>query len=528
MEPSLVTISAASEWASRHLDREVSPTNISYLLQYGRVRKHGANGETLVDLRDLERYYRSRVGRREDDWKRKLGDDLNWALSFDHLREKDTTKHVHRLHPYKGKFIPQLVEYFLDGHTDEFKREVSFRPGDIVLDPFSGSGTTLIQAAEMGLHGIGIDVSRFNCMISEVKLQTYDFDLLERELARVRTVLAEYEASGHVSAFEEELTRRLADFNQAHFPSPEFKYRLQRGEADEEGYAEEKEREFLAVFRRLAEAHGISNRPPEGGGFLGTWYCESIRKEIEFCFERIREVGDKRVKTALAVILSRTLRSCRATRHYDLATLREPQFEVYYCWKHKKICKPLYSMKGWFQRYAKDALARLREFDRLRQPCRFAVLAADSRKADIASEVKKRDKELHALLARRRIRGIFTSPPYVGQIDYHEQHAYAYELFGFERRDGLEIGPLCKGQGAAARHAYVAGIAQALRHCAQYLDEGYDAFVVANDKHNLYPEIAGRAGMRIVRRFKRPVLNRTERDRMPYAECIFHLRAKSA
>jgi len=40
-------------------------------------------------------------------------------LSFDHLREVDTTKHVHRLHPYKGKFIPQLVQYFIDNHTDD-------------------------------------------------------------------------------------------------------------------------------------------------------------------------------------------------------------------------------------------------------------------------------------------------------------------------------------------------------------------------------------------------------------------------
>ena len=31
-------------------------------------------------------------------------------------------------------------------------------------------------------------------------------------------------------------------------------------------------------------------------------------------------------------------------------------------------------------------------------------------------------------------------------IDYHEQHAYAYDLFGFERNDDLEIGPLYKGK----------------------------------------------------------------------------------
>ena len=38
-----------------------------------------------------------------------LGDDL----TFIGVKERERTKHVHRLHPYLGKFIPQLVEVFL-------------------------------------------------------------------------------------------------------------------------------------------------------------------------------------------------------------------------------------------------------------------------------------------------------------------------------------------------------------------------------------------------------------------------------
>jgi hypothetical protein len=115
----LLTIKQASVWASEHLNRQVTTSNISYLIQYGKIKKYDDNGSILVDLNDLKRYYKSFHGKRELKWKKSLGDDLNWALSFDHLREKDTTKHVHRLHPYKGKFIPQLVEYFLDKHTDD-------------------------------------------------------------------------------------------------------------------------------------------------------------------------------------------------------------------------------------------------------------------------------------------------------------------------------------------------------------------------------------------------------------------------
>ncbi len=39
----LISIQEASEWASRLLNREVAPTNISYLIQYGKIKKYGNN-----------------------------------------------------------------------------------------------------------------------------------------------------------------------------------------------------------------------------------------------------------------------------------------------------------------------------------------------------------------------------------------------------------------------------------------------------------------------------------------------------
>src|SRR3990167_1085283 len=185
MPQQLISIKEASEFASKLVNREISTLNISYLLQYGKVQKFNNNGSTLVDVDDLKSYYISFTGARALNWTKRLGNDLNWALSFDHIREKDTTKHVHRLHPYKGKFIPQLVEYFIDSHVDEFKKNTYFKPGDIVLDPFSGSGTTLVQANEVGMHSIGVDISSFNCMIAQVKLLDYDFLSLEDEIREI-------------------------------------------------------------------------------------------------------------------------------------------------------------------------------------------------------------------------------------------------------------------------------------------------------------------------------------------------------
>ncbi len=99
--------------------------------------------------------------------------DLELSWSEAELPERERTKHVHRLHPYHGKFIPQLVEALLRRY---------FVRGDHILDPFAGSGTTLVQALESGLDATGIDVAAFNCLLMRVKTAQYDLGALAGEL----------------------------------------------------------------------------------------------------------------------------------------------------------------------------------------------------------------------------------------------------------------------------------------------------------------------------------------------------------
>jgi len=520
----LLTIKEACEWAKRYTRKNVTPANIAYLIQYGRVKKSGNNGATLISMNELRDYYQSYNGMREVNFKERLGDDLNWALSFDQYKEAETTKHVHRLHPYKGKFIPQLVEYFLDSHIDKFKTETYFSKGDIVLDPFAGSGTTMVQACELGIHAVGIDISVFNTLIGNCKVMQYDIADVQNEIKRITNKLEEFIQNSAVIEFEEKLLMELNMFNNEFFPVPEYKYRVRKGEINEKEYGIDKEKQFLSLYEKLVKKYGIPAHQKKNGNFLDKWYSQHIRNEIFFIFEQIKEVKNISTKKIISIILSRTIRSCRATTHADLATLVEPVTTTYYCSKHGKICKPLFSAMKWWKTYSKDTVIRLLQFDKLRTNTFHLCLTGDSRNIDIIEQVKRKNAEFGKLIECQKIKGIFSSPPYVGLIDYHEQHAYAYDLFGFKRKDELEIGPLFKGQKRAAQLSYIQGISDILNNFKHYLADDYNIFLVANDKFNMYPTIAKNAGMTIVNQFRRPVLNRTEKDKTAYSETIFHIK----
>ena len=109
------------------------------------------------------------------------GLDLDLSWSERELPERVRTKHVHRLHPYLGKYIPQLVE-------ELFRRHVPARGR--VLDPFAGSGTTLVQALESGLDSAGVDIAAFNCLLMRVKTGAHNPFGLEHDL---RDALARFE-----------------------------------------------------------------------------------------------------------------------------------------------------------------------------------------------------------------------------------------------------------------------------------------------------------------------------------------------
>ena len=328
MSQELLSVGQASQWASDYLDRPVTTSNISYLIQYAKIKKYLDEEKKIkVNLNELKEYYDENLVKKQESWKSQLGKDLNWALSFSHLRESDTTKHVHRLHPYKGKFIPQLVEYFLDSHLNTFKKKVFFKEGNIILDPFMGSGTTLVQSSEIGLHSIGIDVSDFNCLISKVKIEKYDLVRLDKKARDICFKTREFSQKVFDESFDEQLKEKLNEFNKKYFPNPEFKSNVWKGIIrNEEQYGEEKLKQFLKENEEFFEKNGTKDKSnllseKEMNNFLNKWFSRRVRQELFYYIKLLREIEDEDLRNVLRIVLSRTARSCRATTHSDLATL---------------------------------------------------------------------------------------------------------------------------------------------------------------------------------------------------------------
>jgi len=72
-----------------------------------------------------------------------------------------TENGVHSIHPYPAKFIGEIPRSLI--------QDLGVQPGTAVLDPFCGCGTTLVEAQQLGLPSIGIDLNPIACLITRVK-----------------------------------------------------------------------------------------------------------------------------------------------------------------------------------------------------------------------------------------------------------------------------------------------------------------------------------------------------------------------
>jgi DNA modification methylase len=102
----------------------------------------------------------------------------NWKLREKYRKVILSTSYLtHGIHPYTAKLIPHIPRYFIENYTCE---------DDVILDPFCGSGTTLLEARLLGRKAIGIDINPLAVLISEVKNTPLDTERLSSAIRLVK------------------------------------------------------------------------------------------------------------------------------------------------------------------------------------------------------------------------------------------------------------------------------------------------------------------------------------------------------
>jgi hypothetical protein len=356
---------------------------------------------------------------------------LNWRERD--LPEYQRTKHVHRLHPYLGKFIPQLVEIFLR----------KYKP-TLVYDPFVGSGTTLVEANALGIDSIGTDISAFNVLLSKVKTDDYDIPKLEKEIYGILNRLNTYKSK---FSNDEKVNKLFSTKNE----------------------------------------------------YVQNWFAPNTQKEL-LCYLRL--IKDYTYQDLLKIVLSRSARSARLVTHYDLDFPKEPQTKPYQCYKHQRTCQPVEEAYKFLSRYTIDTLNRVKEFSKIKTKAKVVINHADSREVKLPKGIDM----------------VFTSPPYIGLIDYHDQHKYAYELLGLKNNETREIGPAKNGQSQQAKSDYIKGINEVMLHTRDYMTKNALALIIVNDKYKLYNP--SDVGFKEIGRVERHVNRRTGRREGAFYESI--------
>ena len=104
----------------------------------------------------------------------------------------------HDLHAFAAKFPPQLPGLFIRGLTN---------PGDVVLDPMMGSGTTILEALLQGRLAIGLDIDPLALRLSRTKTTPVDAALVQEAAAQVLARAAALLSDSRT--LEESLARRF-------------------------------------------------------------------------------------------------------------------------------------------------------------------------------------------------------------------------------------------------------------------------------------------------------------------------------
>jgi site-specific DNA-methyltransferase (cytosine-N4-specific) len=189
------------------------------------------------------------------------------------LRRQSTRYSAHGLHEYKGKFNPQIVRAI--GNI------LGLQPGDWVLDPFCGSGTTLLEALHAGWNAISVDINPLGVQIARAKV------------AAMRVPLEELQVC--VQDINQRLSERFSNIS------------------FDRAFSEKQ-------IQSIGGGNWLSLLP--GFDYLSSWFTKSVLVQLSAILDEINHVPSVDIQLILRIILSDILRDVSLQDAGDLRIRR--------------------------------------------------------------------------------------------------------------------------------------------------------------------------------------------------------------
>jgi len=321
------------------------------------------------------------------DVKHGYGDELGNLLDGDlDFHDFDSLYASHNFHSFPAKFPPQLPRLFIDHLT---------RPGDIVLDPMMGSGTTLVEARIANRHAIGFDIDPISILLTKVKVTHLN--------------VHQVQVSGN------EVIRR-AKRNLEH-PN--------------------------LLFSQFTTRWDEQTRV-----FVDYWFAQETQLELMALVDAIEHIADDSIRDFCWVLLSSLIitKSGGVSLAFDLAHTRPHRAKVVFSHTgevllgHDHITSDVPRIKL----LTKTLRSPLAEFEKRLQ--RNLASLPEIGETSVFSDIRFADAQ-RLPLENNSVDLIVTSPPYISNaIDYMRAHKFSLVWLGYR------IGDLSK-----ARKKYIGG-----------------------------------------------------------------------
>ena len=124
---------------------------------------------------------------------KKIKVEPSWA--FASKTRKDTSYITHGYHRYPAKFIPQIVSRLVKKYTSK---------GDLILDPFGGCGTTLVESKVMCRPSVGVDINPVAALITQAKKTPIEPNKIEEQFLKLKEKIDSFGRNTEVRVPEHE------------------------------------------------------------------------------------------------------------------------------------------------------------------------------------------------------------------------------------------------------------------------------------------------------------------------------------